>query len=59
MDAKFERGEKWNRVREIMEFEKRQKDLEWLDSQASIVEDIAYYQNSIKPQEKTKSKKEK
>jgi len=56
------RGEKWARVKKKYEFEGRTKDIEWLDSQKSIVEDIKEYEDSLKPVKEdkpTKSKKEK
>ena len=54
------RGKKWFDVRAKAVFEKKDKDVEWMDSQKSIVDDIKEYEDSIKPEEKkTKSKKEK
>ena len=51
------RGKKWTDVRAKLVFEKRGKDVEWLDSQKSIVDDIKEYEDSIKPEPKeTKSK---
>ena len=55
--ASLERGKKWTRTRELYVFQKRDKDVEWLDSQASIVKDMKEYADSL-PKE-TKSKKEK
>ena len=51
------RGKKWTDVKAKLVFEKRDKDVEWLDSQKSIVDDIKEYEDSIKPEPKeTKSK---
>ena len=51
------RGKKWADVRAKYVYEKRDKAVEWLDSQKSIVDDIKEYEDSIKPVEKeTKSK---
>ena len=53
------RGKKWTDVRAKLVFEKRLKDVEWLDSQKSIVDDIKEYEDSIKPikeEKETKSK---
>ena len=51
-NAKLIRGKKWFNVRKKYEFEKREKDIEWMDSQESIVNDIKYYEDSIKPKGK-------
>ena len=49
------RGKKWATERAKAVFENRQKDYEWIDSQDSIVKDIAEYENSIeKPKEEVK-----
>ena len=56
-EASLKRGEKWTKIRELYAFQKRDKDVTWLDSQASIVADMKEYADSL-PKE-TKSKKEK
>ena len=53
------RGEKWSKERAKAVFENRPKDVEWIDSQKSIVDDIKEYENSIKPVEVKSTKKEK
>lgn len=57
--ANIRRGKKWTDVRAKLVFEKRDKDVEWMDKQEAIEGDIKEYEDSIKPVEKTKSKKEK
>lgn len=67
MENNIARGKKWTDVRAKYVFEKRLKDVEWLDAQKSIVEDIKEYEASLKSMEpekpkepeETKSKKEK
>ena len=55
----IKRGEKWTKVRELYAFQKRDKDVTWLDSQKSIVADMKEYADSLAPVKETKSKKEK
>ena len=45
--ANLERGKKWKTERAKAEFEQRSKDVEWMDSQDSIVKDIKAYEDSI------------
>ena len=70
-EANIKRGEKWTKARELAVFQKRDKDVAWLDSQASIVADMKEYADSLNPVDEipdnpakteakeTKSKKEK
>ncbi len=57
--ADIARGEKWTRVRAQYVFQKRDKDVAWIDSQEAIVEDMKEYEDSLEPVKETKSKKEK
>ena len=54
--ANIKRGEKWTIQRKKAEFEKRDEDVKWLDSQESIVNDIKEYEESLSPVKETKSK---
>ena len=56
-DAKLKRGEKWKTAKDLAIAQKRDKDVEWFDSQEDIVKDIEAYEDSIKPEIKTKDKK--
>jgi len=71
-EANIKRGEKWTKSRELAVFQKRDKDVAWLDSQKSIVADMKEYAEDVakkkaedvakkKAEEakETKSKKEK
>ena len=58
-EANIKRGEKWTKARELAVFQKRDKDVAWLDSQKSIVADMKEYADSLGPEKPTKSKKEK
>lgn len=55
--AQIDRGKKWTEVRAKAVFENNSKDVDWIDSQASIQEDIAAYSNSAIPVKETKEKK--
>ena len=55
--ANILRGKKWSEERAKAVFENRFKDVEWFDSQDSIVKDIAEYENSKEPEVKSKGKK--
>lgn len=57
--ANINRGEKWSKVLAIAVFENRQKDVEWINTQQSILKDIEEYKISIEPKEEPKEKKEK
>jgi hypothetical protein len=57
--ADIARGEKWTRIRASYVFQKRDKDVDWIDSQEAIVDDMKEYSDSIKPVKETKSKGEK
>ncbi len=50
------RGKKWTEQRDKAIFENRSKDAKWFETQASIVEDMKEYEDSIKPI-KSKEKK--
>jgi len=41
------RGKKWSDLRAKAVFEQKSKDVEWMDLQASIVNDIKEYEDSI------------
>jgi len=59
-EANIKRGEKWTKARKLAVFQKRDKDVAWLDSQPAIVDDIKEYAESLPKEEKeTKSKKDK
>ena len=63
-EASLKRGEKWTKIRELYAFQKRDKDVTWLDSQKSIVADMKEHEEDAakkKAEEakETKSKKEK
>ena len=56
------RGEKWARVRKVYILKNQDKQIEWLDSQESIVNDEKAYADSLEPVKEeavkeTKSKK--
>ena len=53
------RGKKWATERAKAVFENRTKDVEWIDSQDSIVKDIKEYEDSIKTEDKPKVKDKK
>ena len=54
-NANILRGKKWADERAKAVFENRSKDVDWFDSQESIVKDIKEYKDSIdKPTEKVK-----
>ena len=59
--SQINRGKKWADVKAKAVFEQRSKDVEWIDSQESIVKDIAAYEDSLKtepePKPKVKAKK--
>ena len=53
--AKLERGLKWFTIKRKAEFEQDGKQIDWLASQKSIVEDIEFYKLSL-PKATPKSK---
>ena len=55
-EANIKRGEKWSIQRKKAEFDKRDTDAEWMDSQKAIVNDIKEYEESLSPVKETKSK---
>ena len=63
--GKIARGMKWSKVKKDSEYENDVEKLKWINSQENIVEDIKFYEDSLKPVEvveeetKTKSKKAK
>ena len=57
--ANIARGERKKRILDEAKFKEDTKTQEWIDTQPTWAEDIAYYEESIKPVKETKSKKEK
>ena len=60
--AKLRRGKEKLAVLKKAEFQEDAETLKWISEQASWADDIAYYENSlkpVKPEKETKSKKEK
>jgi len=61
--AKLARGKKYKEAKERAAYrmtinQATQKDVDWYDTQPAIVDDIKYYEDSLKPEPKeTKSKK--
>ncbi len=56
-EASLKRGEKWTKIRELYAFQKRDKDVTWLDSQKSIVADMKEYADSLPKETKSEKKK--
>ena len=55
-NANIKRGKKWTEVRAKAVFENMNDDVKWIDSQESIIKDMAAYAETIK-QTKSKDKK--
>ena len=53
-EANIKRGEKWSIQRKKAEFEKRDTDVKWMDSQKAIVDDIKEYEDYEKLKEESK-----
>ena len=52
LKANLERGKKWKDVLAKAKFEEDIKEIEWLESQKSIMEDIKAYESSLDVKEK-------
>ena len=57
LKANIVRGKKWSGIRDKAGFKGDDKNVEWIDAQASIVEDIKAYKDSLEQVKETKSKK--